>query len=55
MSLTRAQWLELWDAIDKLDRYVFDGIPPHSGYRKAAREEIRRIKQLIQSVIGQME
>lgn len=55
MSLTRTQWLELWDAIDKLDRYVYEGIPPHSGYRKAARAQVARIKKLVESVIGQME
>ncbi len=54
MSLTREQWMKMWDAIDRLDNIVQD-MPPHSGGKSRAKKHVRLIKHLIQEVIGQME
>lgn len=55
MSLTRAQWEELWKDMEMLERaYDENAIPPHSGYRRAVRGIIKRTKDKIESVIGQM-
>jgi hypothetical protein len=55
MSLTRAEWEEMWKTIEKLEDCVLEGIPPHSGYRKMAKLQIRKLKGQVQQVIGQME
>lgn len=54
MSLTTKEWEKMWESIQKLER-AFEEIPPHSGYRGEARKEIKKIKNQIQQVIGQME
>lgn len=55
MPLTRDEWIEMWETLKKLEDCVLEGIPPHSGYKKAAIRQIEKIKKQIQSVIGQME
>lgn len=56
MSLTRKEWEEMWEAIEKIqDAYDNNAIFPHSGYRGSVRIAIKTIKKLIQQVIGQME
>ena len=56
MSLTRAQWEEMWESIKQIERaYIENAIPPHSGHRRRVRNAILDIKDKIQSVIGQME
>jgi hypothetical protein len=54
MSLTRAEWEEMWKTIERLEDCVIEGIPPHSGYKKAAKRQIEKLKKQVQSVIGQM-
>ena len=54
MSLTREQWMEMWEETKKLEYYISD-IPPHIGYKKFLRKYVRYMKKQIQSVIGQME
>jgi hypothetical protein len=55
MSLTRAEWQEMWKTIEKLEDCVLEGIPPHSGYKKMAKLQIKKLKAQVQQVIGQME
>jgi hypothetical protein len=55
MSLSREEWEEMWKTILRLEDCVREGIPPHSGYKKSAVKQVNRIKQQIQSVIGQQE
>lgn len=55
MSLTKAEWVEMWETIKRLEDCIYEGIPPHSGYRKSAIKQVKKIKKQIQSVIGQME
>lgn len=54
MSLTRAEWEEMWKSIKRLENlvefHVRFGRP-----RIEALREVEKIKQQIQSVIGQME
>jgi len=54
MSLTRNEWEEMWESVSKLENMI-KGLYPHIGIKKRALVEIRKIKQQIQSVIGQME
>lgn len=53
--LNRDEWEEMWKSIKRLEDCVLEGIPPHSGYKKAAKKEVAKIKNQIQFVIGQME
>jgi hypothetical protein len=68
MSLTRAEWQEMWKTIERLEDCVLEGIPEHpvlessslrptlhAGYRKMAKLQIRKLKGQVQQVIGQME
>jgi hypothetical protein len=55
MSLTRKQWEEMWETVKDLEMFVNAEVPPRPGYQKAARAAIKKIKDQIQSVIGQME
>lgn len=55
MSLTREQWLEMWESAKKIERladYLYFTNLIRSNEIKV---EIRFIKAQIQSVIGQME
>ncbi len=56
MSLTRAEWLEMWKSIKYLEE-AYDQQSPlvHSGYRRGARTAIKDIKKKIQQVVGQLE
>jgi transcription initiation factor IIE alpha subunit len=47
MSLTREQWEEMWKSI----KYV----EMHEQLSNKSRKETQKIKDLIQSVVGQME
>lgn len=53
MSLTRAQWLEMYQAIRKIEREVLIMNPASS--RRVVYAEIDKIKVWIQSVVGQLE
>lgn len=56
MSLTRAEWAQMWDDIKRIERAYEDGYPvPHSGVRREVREAVKRIKAQIEQVVGQME
>jgi len=52
MSLTRAEWLEMWRAIKVLDKNNFD---KQWQSTVESQKNIQKIKELIQKVIGQME
>lgn len=47
MSLTRDEWIEMWKSI----KYV----EMHETLSKASRKELKKIKDQIQSVVGQLE
>lgn len=51
MSLNRAQWVEMWEAISRIEERI--------SYRSISDfsmiTDIAKIKKLIQEVIGQME
>jgi hypothetical protein len=56
MSLTKAQWEEMWKSVKDIERAYYDNaIPSHSGYRRSVKKAIDDIKRKIESVIGQME
>ena len=55
MSLTRAQWQELWDSLKRLEGIIHRSMPRTGLPKGAALREIQLQKDLIQSVIGQME
>lgn len=56
MSLTRDEWLEMWEAVKDIElAYNENAIPPHSGHRRSVKKAIVEIKKKIQQVIGQME
>jgi 3-oxoacyl-(acyl-carrier-protein) synthase len=56
MSLTRAQWLEMWKSVQTIEDAYHDNAPaPHSGHRRAVRDAIVDLKEKIQSVVGQLE
>jgi hypothetical protein len=48
MSLTRDEWVHLWEAIKRIEFNRKKKLPPHT-------EDIDFIKEKIQQVIGQME
>jgi len=60
MSLTREEWKEMWKSIKKIER-TFISIPDVTTTRQkirdivVARLEVDKIKNQIESVIGQME
>lgn len=52
MSLTRAQWIEMWDSARKLEKLAEE---LSTSTRKFLMQlEIEKLKKHIQSVIGQM-
>jgi len=53
MSLTREQWIELWNSIKVIESMTAQITTSHVKARII--KEIRYIKSEIQSVIGQME
>ncbi len=55
MSLTRAQWNKMWDEIKAIEREIkfCNEIP--RGKRVIIITKIERVKEQIESVIGQME
>lgn len=56
MSLTRKEWNDMWQSVNKIeDAYHENYPPPHSGYRNAVRDAIIDIKAKIESVVGQLE
>lgn len=53
MSLTRAQWAEMWESVKSIE---FDAALLQSNVvKKSIMIEVNKIKEQIQSVIGQME
>jgi len=55
MSLTRNQWLEMWKHIKRVEETVIGDAHMLSIKRQRIMNEIHRIKELIQSVVGQLE
>lgn len=55
MSLTRDQWVEMWNDIKGIERTVKFCQEMPRGQRATTLSKIERIKNQIQSVIGQME
>lgn len=56
MSLTRAEWLEIWDRLKKIERVT--GKVWKAKHYKWANDinwEVQRLKDKVQEVIGQME
>ena len=59
MSLTRAQWLEMWRSLRYIEKYITDReIPRTEVFGKKNREkviqEIEVIRDQIESVVGQL-
>jgi hypothetical protein len=54
MSLTRAQWVELWNSLRRIEQLAHQAGFPRS-LKGALLREVRLQKELIQSVTGQME
>lgn len=52
MSLSREQWEQMWESIKLIERKLNE-LPLYR--RQTASEEIKKIKNQIQSVIGQQE
>ena len=56
MSLTRAQWVEMWDTVKELEREIkFDERMALVKRQRLLNKQIKSIKEKIESVIGQME
>jgi hypothetical protein len=60
MSLTRAEWLKMWRSLRYIEKYITAReIPRTEVFGKQNRieviEEIDKIKEQIQSVVGQLE
>lgn len=55
MSLTRDEWVQMWNSVKRLESVVKNSFSLGNPNRKLALEEIEKVKQQIQSVIGQME
>ena len=53
MSLTRTEWVEMWQSVKRMEWIV--SRMRHSTNKDNMMREIRKIKEQIQSVIGQME
>jgi hypothetical protein len=53
MSLTRAEWCRMWESIKKIEYEI--QLPMWKKRRREILQETERIKEQIQSVIGQME
>lgn len=54
MSLTRAEWLDMWTHIKAIERFVQEETAPHTGKRHTLRH-VQKIKDHIQDVVGQLE
>lgn len=54
MSLTRAEWLDLWERTKRLEHAVNE-LPPHIGFKKFAKAYVRHVKGLVQKIVGQLE
>jgi len=60
MSLTRKQWNEMWtevETIESLNNSIKEQDKPRLEYQVRCtkiNDEVKRLKELIQSVIGQM-
>lgn len=59
MSLTRAEWIKMWDSVKRLERLSNELIAQKSpnNLRRGTiiRTEVNKMKTQIESVIGQME
>jgi hypothetical protein len=44
MVMTKRQWDQIWLELTRLEDCIEEGIPPHSGYRKAAKLAIKKLK-----------
>lgn len=55
MSLTRDEWLEMWNDVKAIERTVQFCSEMPRGQRAIVITKIKRVKEQIQSVIGQME
>lgn len=56
MSLTRAEWIEVWDRLKKIER-INGKIwrAKHYKWSNAINYEVQMIKDKVQQIIGQME
>ena len=55
MSLKRDQWIDMWEAVMRIEHIVDEFIAPqYTHQRHAAKKDLKEIQKLIQSVIGQM-
>jgi hypothetical protein len=59
MSLTRAEWLDMWCSVKKLERLSNELLENKSvnNLRRGTiiRTEVNKMKEQIQSVVGQLE
>ena len=54
MSLTRAQWVNMWESIKRIEALT-KNLNYNAIKREQVRNEVDHIKGLIEQVIGQME
>ena len=56
MSLTRDEWCKMWESVKTIEGVVYNaGNLPRAKIDIIMLREVEKIKQQIQSVIGQME
>jgi hypothetical protein len=54
MSLTRAQWEELWESVKKIENVTLKS-SLHMNRKQIILDNVAIIKAMVESVIGQME
>jgi len=52
MSLTKEEWVEMWQCVKTIESINVSRI---SSKKDVIKDEVNKMKKLIQSVIGQME
>lgn len=55
MSLTREQWLEMWDKLKRVEKDVKFAVEMPLIKRQRVLNNLEHVKIQVQSVIGQME
>jgi len=57
MSLTRDEWLKMWEAVKTIESATFGNNNARMSWNnwKLLEDKIQEIKQSIQKVVGQME
>ena len=55
MTLTKEELNQILDDVIRLEDCILEGIPPHSGYRGAAKRLVQKIRIKIQRTCEQME